>query len=110
MSRTHATFSGPSMNATREAGIRLGSIKNGEQPRRWASAGVGRENTMRTTNFDLHPPDDREFWCRLSELASEAAGRCRRRNERRKAAWFNRQADRALQWASASDLTTRHEA
>ncbi len=36
-------------------------------------------------------PDDRECWARLSRLASEAAGRCRRRNERRKAAWFTRQ-------------------
>ena len=69
-----------------------------------------RTNASKSTAFDLHPSDDREFWGRLSRLASEAAGRCRRRNERRKAAWFTRQADRALQWAVNADLTSRHEA
>ncbi len=50
-------------------------------------------NASKSTTFDgeVSPSpsatESREFWSRLSELASEAAGRCRRRNERP----FNRQ-------------------
>ena len=51
--------------------------------------------------------DDREFWRRLSRLASEAAGRCKRRGERHKARWFDGQAALALEWAVNADFTSR---
>jgi hypothetical protein len=75
----------------------------------WRSTAASKSDRSggKSTTFDLHPPDDREFWTRLSRLASEAAGRCGRRNERRKARWFTRQAALALEWATHADLTSR---
>ena len=56
----------------------------------------------KSSTFKSGLPDDRAFWTRLADLAAAAAGRCRRRGDGRKAAWFTGQARKARERSNPS--------